>query len=45
MGKLLGVFGLASVYLLLAGVAFIGAVVAWLFVVETRERVMEDISP
>jgi putative MFS transporter len=45
VGILLGAYGLASVYFLLACVAFVGAVVAWIFVVETRGRVMEEISP
>ncbi len=45
VGLVLGHYNLASIYLLLAGVALAGALVAWLFAVETRERVLEDVSP
>ena len=45
VGALLGFTGLASVYLLLAVVALVGALVAIFFAVETTERVMEEVSP
>ncbi len=45
VGVMLAGFGLASVYLLLSLVALTGALVAVFFGVETRERVMEEVSP
>ncbi len=45
VGATLAGFGLGSVYLLLGCVALVGAIVAAAFAVETRERVMEDVSP
>jgi putative MFS transporter len=45
VGVLLGAYGLASIYLLLACVALVGTIVSVFFVVETRERVMEEVSP
>ncbi len=45
VGALLASSGLGSVFLMFGLVALAGAVVAWLLVIETRERVLEEISP
>jgi len=44
VGAIVG-YGLGNVFLLFASVAVVGAVVTGLFAVETKGRVLEDISP
>jgi hypothetical protein len=41
----MGAWGLSSVFLGFAVAAFLGAIVAVLFVTETRFKVLEEISP
>ena len=45
VGFLLGWSGLGSVFLMFACVAVAGALVAWFMAIETRNRVLEEISP
>jgi MFS transporter, putative metabolite:H+ symporter len=45
IGALMGAWGLSSVFLGFAVAAFLGAIVAVLFVTETRFKVLEEISP
>jgi len=44
VGAIVG-YGLGNVFLLFAAVAVVGAIVTGLFAVETKGRLLEDISP
>ncbi len=45
VGNLVVVGGISSVFTVFAGVAFIAALVCWRFMIETKGRVLEEISP
>jgi putative MFS transporter len=45
LGFMLTRYNLGSVFLSFAAVSLVGSVVAGLFAMETRERVLEEISP
>jgi len=45
VGNLVAAGGISSVFSVFAGVAFIAAIVCWRFMIETKGRVLEEISP
>ena len=45
VGNLVAVGGISSVFSCFAGVAFIAAMVCWRFMIETKGRVLEEVSP
>lgn len=44
VGGLLAAFGVRAVFALFSGAAIVGAIVVWLFAIETRGRSLEDIA-
>jgi putative MFS transporter len=45
VGVVLGSFGLSAVFLMFIPVTLFGALIAWLYAVETKEQILEEVSP